>query len=92
VAGGQIENNYRLQVMNAAEHEQSFVLSAEGITGLQLITDTQVVVASAESKWVSVRLQVPYDAAAPGSHPIQFHIRSATGEQLVEKSVFLVPR
>jgi cytochrome c oxidase accessory protein FixG len=92
VAGGQIENNYRLQVMNAAEHEQSFVLSAEGITGLQLITDTQVVVASAESKWVSVRLQVPYDAAAPGSHPIHFHISSATGEQLVEKSVFLVPR
>jgi hypothetical protein len=57
-----------------------------------LVTDPQVVVASAESKWVSVRLQVPYDAAAPGSHPIYFHISSSTGEQLVEKSVFLVPR
>lgn len=93
VAGGKIENNYRLQIMNAAEHEQRFTIAAEGLPGLQLDSEPQVVVASTESKWVSVRLQVPYDAAPAGSHPIHFSISaSAPAETIVEKSVFLVPR
>ena len=41
-----------------------------------------------------VRVQIPPDAAAPGSHPIHFDIRS-TGDdvsQVSEKAAFLVPR
>jgi hypothetical protein len=79
--------------MNAAEHEQRFTISAEGLAGLQMDTDAIVMVASTESKWVSVRLQLPYDAAPAGSHPIHFSITSSTpAETIVEKSVFLVPR
>jgi len=93
VAGGKIENNYRLQIMNAAEEAQRFTISAEGLPGLQMDTDAQVTVASTESQWVSVRLQVPYDAAPAGSHPIHFSISSSSpAETIVEKSVFLVPR
>jgi cytochrome c oxidase accessory protein FixG len=93
VAGGQIENNYRLQIMNAAEQEQLFTIAAEGLTGLVMDSEAQVSVASTESKWVSVRLQLPYDAAPAGAHPIHFTISAkAPAETLVEKSVFLVPR
>ena len=93
VAGGKIENNYRLQIMNAAEQEQRFTIAAEGVPGLTLVTDDQAIVASTESKWISVRLQVPYDAIAAGSHPIHFSITSSSpSEKIVEKSVFLVPR
>ena len=93
VAGGKIENNYRLQIMNAAEEAQRFTISAEGLPGLQMDTGAQVTVASTESQWVSVRLQVPYDAAPAGSHPIHFSISSSSpAETIVEKSVFLVPR
>ena len=93
VAGGKIENNYRLQIMNAAEEAQRFTISAEGLPGLQMDTDAQVTVASTESQWLSVRLQVPYDAAPAGSHPIHFSISSSSpAETIVEKSVFLVPR
>jgi len=93
VSGGKTENNYRLQIMNAAEHEQRFTLAAEGIPGLTMMTDDQAIVASTESKWISVRLQVPYDAIAAGSHPIYFSITSGSPiEKIVEKSVFLVPR
>ena len=93
VSGGKIENNYRLQIMNAAEQEQRFTIAAEGLPGLLLDSEDQVVVASTESKWVSVRLQVPYDAAPAGSHPIRFSITSSSpAETIVEKSVFLVPR
>jgi hypothetical protein len=41
-----------------------------------------------------VRVQVPPDAATPGSHPITFVISSQGlhQDEVVEKSVFLVPR
>jgi len=97
VAGGQIENVYRLQIMNAAEKTLNFKLGVQGLPGLRIVTEADVPVPATESRWVSVRLQLPYDAAQPGSHPIQFHIQSyQPGLQVVgeieEKSVFLVPR
>jgi polyferredoxin len=93
VAGGKIENNYRLQIMNAAEQEQRFTIAAHGLPGLTLVTDDQVTVESTESQWISVRLQLPDGAIAAGSHPIHFSITSGSpSEKIVEKSVFLVPR
>ena len=97
VAGGQIENVYRLQIMNAAEKPLNFRLAAQGLPGLRIVTETDAQVPATESRWISVRLQLPYDAAQPGAHPIHFQILSfEEGRQLVgeiqEKSVFLVPR
>ncbi len=97
VAGGQIENVYRLQIMNAAEKPLHFKLAALGLPGLRIVTEADVPVPATESRWVSVRLQLPYDAAQPGAHPIHFHIQSyEPGQQVVgeieEKSVFMVPR
>ena len=97
VSGGQIENVYRLQIMNAAEKPLHFKLAAEGLQGLRVVTETDVRVDATQSQWVSVRLQLPYDAAPAGSHPIHFRIESyEDGVKMVgeiqEKSVFLVPR
>ena len=97
VAHGQIENVYRLQIMNASEKALHFRIEPEGLPGLSLATESQVEVQPTESRWISVRLQLPYDAATAGSHPIQFHITSfEDGVKLMgelrEKSVFLVPR
>ncbi|PUE35957.1 cytochrome c oxidase accessory protein CcoG [Limnohabitans sp. Jir72] len=97
VAGGKIENVYRLQIMNAAEKPMNYRLSVEGLHGLELATEHDVLVKSTESLWVSVRVQLPYDAAEPGSHPIEFDIQASDEQgqsvsQLKEKSVFLVPR
>jgi cytochrome c oxidase accessory protein FixG len=94
VGGGKIENTFRLQIMNATESEQAFTLSAQGLDGLTLEMDTPtVIVGSTEARWVAVRLQLPYDGAAPGSHPIQFIVSSSTDPtQVREKSTFVVPR
>jgi len=93
VAGGKLENVYRLQVMNATEAPQRYRLGADGLPGLALVSDPQVDVGPAQSRWVAVRLQVPYGSVAPGSHPIHFQIGSLAGDAHVsEKSVFLVPR
>ena len=93
VAGGRLENVYRLQIMNATEQPQRYRISADGLEGLVLASEAEVAVGPAESRWVAVRLQVPYGAAAPGSHPIHFDIRAVSGDGRVnEKSAFLVPR
>jgi cytochrome c oxidase accessory protein FixG len=93
VAGGRLENVYRLQVMNATEQPQHYRISVEGLPGLAVVTEPEVVVGAAESRWVAVRLQLPYGTAEPGSHPIHFGIAQADGAARVsEKSVFLVPR
>jgi polyferredoxin len=97
VAGGKLENVYRLQIMNAAETPLDFRLSAQGMPGLVMASENHVRVAPTESLWVSVRLQVPFEAMHAGSHPIVFHIASVQEggqvlSELQEKSVFLVPR
>jgi cytochrome c oxidase accessory protein FixG len=93
VAGGKLENVYRLQVMNATEQPQRYRIFATGLPGLQLASDAEVTVGPAESRWVPVRLQIGYGSAAPGSHPIEFEIGDAAqGAHVAEKSVFIVPR
>ena len=93
VAGGKLENVYRLQVMNATEQPQRYRISANGLEGLVLASEPELEVGPAESRWVAVRLQIPYGSAPPGSHAIQFGIGDAQGRfHVSEKSVFLVPR
>ena len=93
VAGGKLENVYRLQVMNATEQPQRYRITALGLPALAVASEPEVLVGPAESRWVPVRLQVPYGSVAAGSHPIHFDIATVEGDAHVrEKSVFLVPR
>jgi len=93
VEGGRIENVYRLQVMNASEAVDHVHIRVSGIEGLNLASDTDFVIDKAQSRWVPVRVQLPYDGAPPGSHPITFEITEPdSGAKVTEKAVFLVPR
>jgi polyferredoxin len=93
VAGGRLENVYRLQIMNATEQQQRYRIEVEGLPGLTLASEAEVVVGAAESRWVAVRLQIPYGSAAPGSHQIHFEVKSlADHAEVKEKAAFLVPR
>jgi cytochrome c oxidase accessory protein FixG len=94
VAGGQLENIYRLQIMNATEAAQTYRIGAQGLEGIAVASDTDVEVGPAASRWVAVRLRIPYGSAGAGSHPVRFEVESlgAARARVVEKSVFLVPR
>ena len=93
VAGGKIENVYRLQVMNATEAPQHYKITVTGLPGLVVTSEDVVMVASTEARVVAVRVQAPADVAAPGSHAMQFQIDALDSSgHLTEKSVFLVPR
>jgi len=93
VLGGRLENVYRLQIMNTRETPQTYEVSVEGLPGLTVSTDASMEVGPTESRWIAVRVQLPYEGAAPGSHPIHFTVKSAPASAVVtEKSVFIVPR
>jgi cytochrome c oxidase accessory protein FixG len=93
VAGGKLENIYLLQVMNATEGTQRYQITARGLEGLEAAVDGDVEIGPAESRWVAVRLQIPYGSAAPGSHPVHFEVQAVgSAAHVTEKSVFLVPR
>ena len=94
VGQGQIENVYRLQIMNATESRQQYLLSATGIEGLRIMSDSAVAVDAASARWVPMRLQAMANSAPPGSHPITLTVtaQGAMQTQVSEKSVFLVPR
>ena len=78
VQGGQIENVYRLQIMNATEQDLNFRVTASGIEGMRTLMDSPTVaVAATQARWVAVRVQIPYEAAAAGSHPIHFTLDNA---------------
>jgi cytochrome c oxidase accessory protein FixG len=91
--GGEIENVYRLQIMNATEKTQHYHIVARGLDGLHVSSEEAIEVGSAESRWIPVRVQLPYGAAASGSHRVYFDVRVVeSGAQVSEKATFLVPR
>ena len=93
VGQGFIENVYRLQIMNATEQRQTYSIRVEGLDGARILPDALVMVEAASSRWVPVRVQAPPGMSA-GSHPMTFVFatQDSPPNEVVEKSVFLIPR
>jgi len=90
---GTLENVYRLQIMNAAEHEQTFLLNVKGLPQLKITTQTVVKVDPAQARWIVLSADIPYGSSDAGSHKIEFEARALGTDNVVfEKSVFIVPR
>jgi len=101
VDDGDIENLYRLQVMNSTERTQRYRVRAEGLAGLVISGRSELEVEPAQAQWLTVAVRVPAAAAqplAPGAHPIRFEVQRVAGTaddapaQLTEKSTFVIPR
>ncbi|MCF8169028.1 MAG: cytochrome c oxidase accessory protein CcoG, partial [Rhodoferax sp.] len=93
VEGGRVENVFRMQVMNATESTQRFSITATGLPGIVITSEKEISIGSTLARWVPVSVQIPFNAASPGSHPIHFEITGLdTPGKLTEKSVFIVPR
>ena len=93
VTGGQIENLYRLQLMNATERPQTYTIAVSGLAGVAIASETEFEVDSTASRWIVVRLRAPGDGLSGGSHPVSFVIASTGSARTVsEKSTFFVPR
>jgi len=97
---GQIENVYRLQLMNTEERPRSYTVSANGLPGLALVGVEQPIEIKAEStKLFALRLQVPLEpagAVAPtgGPHKIELTVQAVDDDKVVrhEQTTFIIPR
>ncbi|WP_437880531.1 cytochrome c oxidase accessory protein CcoG [Pseudomonas sp. LRF_L74] len=73
---GHIENVYTLKVMNKAQTEQTFVLSADGIDGLRFAGKQEVRVSAGEVLALPVELSVPPEKLPSSTNEITFRIQS----------------
>lgn len=86
VAGGLIENVYRLQLVNAAEEPLTIQLSADGIAQIKIKRadngkDTIVLPASS-TELVPVVVQIPSDSGlSTGMHAIEIRADSVAGQR-----------
>jgi cytochrome c oxidase accessory protein FixG len=94
VEQGRIENVFRLQVMNATESKQRYLISVSGLPGIEIASEAEVEVLPTEVRSAVLRVQVPPDAAPSGSHPIHFEVRALGDDamRVTEKAAFLIPR
>ena len=92
VEGGQVENVYRLQVMNTTEAPREFEIAVGGLPGLQLATAARVALGATESRMVPVRVRAEPATVAAGTHKIVFSVRAVDDERVAvsEKSVFIL--
>jgi cytochrome c oxidase accessory protein FixG len=97
---GFIENVYRLQLMNATEAAQTYVVTVRGIDGAQIVGKPEVRLEAAEARWLPLSVRIPPQAAAasgPGVRGIWFDVeRKPRGgdpaAQVSEESTFVIPR
>jgi len=99
VDDGQVENLYRLQLMNATEQPQAYRIEVQGIADAALAGTSagSVDVQAAQSRWVTLAVRVPpqrADALGAGAHPIRFEVAAASdpSARVSERSTFVVPR
>lgn len=93
VAGGNVENVYRLQITNATEVMQTYHISVTGLDGLTVASQNEFKVNAADSRMVAISLQIPDGNIKSGPHPIKFVIEAlASKEAITEKSIFYMSR
>ena len=94
---GDIENVYRLQIMNTTEQVQTYTTSVQGLPGLVLATNPVLSVPAAGIGSLIIRLTLAAEAAQGHRgevSPILFRVETQGQAKVVsvaEKSTFVVP-
>ncbi|MBC3879316.1 cytochrome c oxidase accessory protein CcoG [Undibacterium sp. FT79W] len=91
---GEIENVYRLQVMNTQESARRYSVEIQGVKGATILNNVDIDVKSAAAKAFPVRVRVPANVLQTGSNRIRFVVKDldAPDVSVTEKAVFIVPR
>ena len=91
---GLIENVYTLKILNMDEQPHRYILRAEGIDGLKLVTDREEISVEASSVYeMVVRLQADEFNLEQRSVPVSFHLQATDANHLsiIEEARFLGP-
>ncbi|TAK86819.1 MAG: cytochrome c oxidase accessory protein CcoG [Betaproteobacteria bacterium] len=90
--GDEVENVYRLQIMNTTEQQREYEIRVRGLEDIKIEGDRRVTVDPAASRMVPVRVRVERDEVEPGTHKIEFQVRAVDDHAIAvrERSVFIV--
>lgn len=102
VAGGLIENVYRLQLANTSEQGVSIQLSVEGINQIQIKRadngQNTFMIPAASTELIPVVIQIPYDSGLDsGMHEIKIRAQASSNSdsgrtsEVVDTSNFYIP-
>jgi cytochrome c oxidase accessory protein FixG len=98
VEQGEVENVYRLQLMNATDHPQTVQVEVASALGARLTQPVQAWLGPAQATTLPVTVRVPQATAAAHAGqiaPIHFQVFHPTGPQALlarEDSTFMLPR
>jgi cytochrome c oxidase accessory protein FixG len=81
--GGEIENVYSLKVLNLDEVEHSYLISVDGLPGIQMDSDKQgLTLEAGEVGRLVVRVRVNRDSMAGSGDDIRFRVQSRSDPSL----------
>jgi len=98
IGNGDIENIYRLKIMNATENSQTYTASVQGLPGLTLVSNPVLTVPATGIGSLTIRLALAAEAAQAQRgtvSPIMFRVEATALDPIVaveEKSTFVIPR
>ena len=92
VEDDQIENVYRVQIMNTQEMAHRYRISVSGLESLIVVGNEEVDMPAATTRQVPVRVRMHKGFADKGSHRILVHVQAIDDPRIaaVEDSVFLI--
>jgi len=96
VGQGEIENVYRMQIMNGREEKQRFTVNVSGLPSLRITSDAQLEVQAIGIGSLPIRLTLPSEVAElyrGKTLPVVFEVQASAGsvqEIRQEKSTFYV--
>lgn len=90
---GEVQNGYRLHIVNAATSPQWFRIEVAGLRGISLAQTGLTWVAGSSSSSIMVHVRVPQDSVAIGANNISFRLQSLADVnlQVMERAVFFMP-
>jgi cytochrome c oxidase accessory protein FixG len=92
----EVQNVYRLQIMNTSEWPRQFRISVSGLDGLQLSSEPQpITIEAAGQRMVPVRLRVDKRRTKPGANRIVFTVQTVGSDEdivITEKATLIAPR
>lgn len=83
---GRIENVYTLKVMNKGQSEQTFIIEASGLKGLQYEGRSEIRAEAGELITVPVELSVAPEQLPSSTNDIVFHIKSADDSSIEDEA------
>jgi cytochrome c oxidase accessory protein FixG len=93
VDGGQVENVYRINVLNTDTQDRRFTFSAAGLPGLQVDRAPTLHVPATERGSTTLQLRLPPTQALAGrAQAIEIEVRRDDGATVGTKASFFVPR